>query len=56
MAARIDRLPADGEACVVVGWSLGAEGRKLYAGTALLGADGVPCAVSRQTGSRRRGT
>jgi hypothetical protein len=49
MAARIDRLPLDGERCVVVGWSLGADGRKLAAGTALLGADGVPCAVSRQT-------
>ena len=49
MTARIDpALPADGEACVVVGWSLGSDGRKLHAGTALLGADGVPCAVSRQ--------
>jgi hypothetical protein len=48
MAARIDRLPAEGERCVVVGWSLGADGRKLYAGTALLGADGRPCAVARQ--------
>jgi hypothetical protein len=49
MAARIDRLPADGEECVVVGWNLGADGRKLYAGTALLGADGQACAVARQT-------
>ena len=48
MTARIDRLPTDGEACVVVGWSLGADGRKLHAGTALLGAGGAPCAVSRQ--------
>jgi len=48
MTARIDRVPADGEACVVVGWSLGADGRKLHAGTAMLGADGAPCAVSRQ--------
>ena len=48
MTARIDRLPADGEACVVVGWSLGADGRKLHAGTALLGADGAPCALSLQ--------
>jgi hypothetical protein len=48
MAARIDRLPDEGERCVVVGWSLGADGRKLYAGTALLGADGRPCAVARQ--------
>jgi hypothetical protein len=48
MTARIDRLPAEGEACVVVGWSLGADGRKLHAGTALLGADGRPAAVSHQ--------
>ena len=56
MTARIDRLPADGEACVVVGWSLGSDGRKLHAGTALLGADGVPCAVSRQVWIAPRGT
>ena len=49
MAARVDRLPEDGDECVVVGWSLGAEGRKVYAGTALIGADGRPCAVARQT-------
>jgi len=48
MTARIDCLPEDGEACVVVGWSLGADGRKLHAGTALLGADGALRAVSRQ--------
>jgi hypothetical protein len=48
MTARVDRLPGEDEECVVVGWSLGAEGRKLHAATALLGADGRPCAVSRQ--------
>jgi hypothetical protein len=48
MAARVDRLPEEGEPCVAVGWSLGEEGRKLFAGTALLGADGRPCAVARQ--------
>jgi hypothetical protein len=48
MAARVDRLPDEGERCVVVGWSLGDDGRKLFAGTALLGADGRPCAVARQ--------
>jgi len=56
MAARIDRLPAEGERCVVVGWSLGADGRKLGAGTALLGADGNPCAVARQTWIQPRAT
>ena len=48
MTARIERLPRDGEECVVVGWPLGEEGRKLFAGTALLGADGEPLAAARQ--------
>ena len=37
MAAEIHRLPEEGERCVVVAWPLGEDGRKLYAGTALLG-------------------
>ena len=49
MAAEIRRLPADGEECVVIAWPLGEEGRKLYAGTALLSAAGEPLAVARQT-------
>ena len=49
MTAEIRRLPAEGERCVVVAWPLGEEGRKLHAGTALLGADGEPLAVARQT-------
>jgi hypothetical protein len=48
ITARIDRLPEEGERCVVIGWSLGVEGRKLHAATALAGADGRPIAVSRQ--------
>ena len=48
MTARIDRLPREGERCVVVGWPLGEEGRKLFAGTALLGENGEPLAVARQ--------
>jgi hypothetical protein len=48
MTARIERLPRDGEQCIVVGWPFGEEGRKLFAGTALLGADGEPLAVARQ--------
>jgi len=35
LAARIERVPSPGERCVVVGWSLGSEGRKHHAGTAL---------------------
>jgi hypothetical protein len=49
MTAEIRRLPEEGERCVVVAWPLGEDGRKLYAGTALLGADGEPLAVARQT-------
>jgi hypothetical protein len=49
LAARIDRTPAVGEPCVVVGWPLGEEGRKLYAGTALFSEDGELYAVARAT-------
>jgi hypothetical protein len=48
MTARIDRLPEEGERCVVVGWRLQEEGRKLHAATALLGGDGEPLALARQ--------
>ena len=48
-AVRIDELPEVGERCVVVGWPLGEEGRKLYAGTALYGADGRSLARARAT-------
>jgi hypothetical protein len=49
MAAELLRLPREGERCVVVGWPLGADGRKLYAGTALYGDDGELLARARQT-------
>ena len=48
MTARVDRLPAEGERCVVIGWPLGEERRKLHAGTALAGDGGEVLAVSRQ--------
>jgi hypothetical protein len=48
ITARIDRLPGEGERCVVIGWALGVEGRKLHAATALVGEDDRPLAVSRQ--------
>ena len=48
MTARVDRLPEEGEHCVVVGWPLGEDGRKLFAGTALFGASGDALAVARQ--------
>ena len=40
LTARIDRLPEVGERLVVIGWPMGAEGRKHFAGSALLDADG----------------
>jgi hypothetical protein len=48
MACRVDRLPAEGERCIVLGWPLGEDGRKLHAGTALVAGDGEVLAVSRQ--------
>jgi hypothetical protein len=48
-AAEIEELPRIGESCVVVGWPLGEEGRKLYAGTALFGEDGRQLASARAT-------
>lgn len=49
LAARVDRVPAAGERCVVVGWPLGADGRKHGAGTALLTADGELLGLGRAT-------
>ena len=48
ITARIDRLPNEGEPCVVVGWPLDADGRKRHAATALYGEGGDVLAVSRQ--------
>jgi len=55
MTARVDRPPEDGEGCVVVGWPLGEDGRKLFAGTALFGASGDLLAVARQVWILPRG-
>ncbi len=49
MTARVDRVPDFGDECVVTAWSLGEDGRKLYAGTALFSAGGELLAVARQT-------
>jgi hypothetical protein len=48
MTARIERLPAEGERCIVLGWPLGEEGRKAFAGTALYSVDGELLALARQ--------
>lgn len=49
MTARVERLPAVGDECVVAAWPLGEDGRKLYAGTALFAPDGALLALARQT-------
>jgi hypothetical protein len=49
LAARVEHLPHPGEPCAVMAWPLGAEGRKLYAGTALFGEDGRVLGSARAT-------
>lgn len=48
MAATLGSRPVPGSRCVVVAWPLGEEGRKLYAGTALV-EGGEVLAAARQT-------
>ncbi len=47
LTARVDRVPGPGEECVVVGWSLGSEGRKHAAGTALFTGSGELLGLAR---------
>lgn len=47
--ARIDNPVKPGDECVVVAWPLGAEGRKRYAGTAVLDGAGRVAAIARAT-------
>jgi hypothetical protein len=49
MTAKVIEAPRVGERCAVVGWRLGAEGRKLYSGTALYTEQGRLCAVGHCT-------
>lgn len=49
IAARIDHPLSVGRRCVVAGWSLGNEGRKRYAGSAIYDAAGRAVAVARST-------
>ena len=49
MAAAIHMRPEPGEAHVVIGWRVGEEGRKRFAGSALYTADGEHVAHSRST-------
>lgn len=49
MSARIDERPKPGDHCVVVAWPTGRDGRKLFASSALLRADGGVLAVAQAT-------
>lgn len=49
MAAHVLRLPDAGEPHVVMGWRVAEDGRKRYAGSALVAADGELLASSRST-------
>ena len=48
MTARVHRVPDAGEPCVVTSWPVGADARKLFAGTALFAEDGELLALARQ--------
>lgn len=47
MVGRLDGTVRAGEACIVIGWQIGREGRKLTAGTAIFGEDGGLCGITR---------
>jgi hypothetical protein len=49
LAADVRRLPRAGERCVIVGWPIGADDRKHFAGTALFAEDGGVIGVARAT-------
>lgn len=49
MTAQVTARPREGERCVVVGWSLGRDGRKVRGASALYGEDGAPLAVAEAT-------
>jgi hypothetical protein len=49
MQAHVDRRVRAGEPCTVIGWKIGAEGRRHVAGTALFDAAGELCARARAT-------
>ena len=49
MSAHIERRPKPGDRCVIVAWPTGRDGRKLFAGSALLDADGKILAAAQAT-------
>ena len=54
LAARLITPVRSGERYVVAAWPLGAEGRKMYAGSAVFAASGDACAAARATWIRLR--
>jgi hypothetical protein len=55
LRAHIDRRVHVGEPCTVIGWKIGADGRKHYAGTAIFDEDGELCARAMATWIETRG-
>lgn len=49
LAAKVRSRPRRGERCVVLGWSLGRDGRRVLCASALLGEDGEAHAYARAT-------
>ena len=49
MTAKVLEPPRVGERCAVVGWRIGADGRKLYSGTALYTESGRLCGIGTCT-------
>jgi hypothetical protein len=49
MHAHVDRRVRTGESCRIIGWKLGIDGRKHYAGTAIFDQEGELCARARST-------
>jgi hypothetical protein len=47
LTARVERRVRAAEPCVVIGWTMGNEGRKFFAGTALFDASGALCAYAK---------
>jgi hypothetical protein len=49
MSARIERRPRPGDPCIIAAWPTGRDGRKLFANSALLSADGKFLAAAQAT-------
>jgi hypothetical protein len=49
MTARVDMRPRPGDKCTIVAWPTGRDGRKVFAGSALLGPEGEMLAIAQTT-------